>query len=121
MAEGGVWADPDKARVVVQEVKERKRWVWPNHSVRKRLEEARARPELTEAESAEGRARLVERARVLQPLAHGVVGLDPALELLDLLHYHPGLVRVGPHAALGHGVLQLGQPLRLPVYVKGSS
>src|SRR2546426_4228009 len=60
-------------------------------------------------------------ARILQPLAHGVVGLDPALELLDLLHYHPGLVRVGPHAALGHGVLQLGQPLRLPVYVKGSS
>src|SRR2546425_813471 len=60
-------------------------------------------------------------ARVLEPLAHGVVRLDPALELLDLLHYHTRLLRVGPDAALGHGALQLGEPLRLPLYVKGSS
>ena len=37
MAEGGVWADPEKARVVVQEVKELKRWVEPYHALRNRL------------------------------------------------------------------------------------
>src|SRR5438093_4165456 len=88
MAEGGVWADPDKARVVVQEVKELKRWVEPYHAVRKRLEDARALHELTEAESDEDRARLVAevlKGRALEDEVDAIAAQLEALELQNML------------------------------------
>ena len=88
MAEGGVWADPEKARVVVQEVKELKRWVEPYHAVRKRLEDARALYELTEAESDEDRARLVAevlKGRSLEGEADAIAAQLEALELQNML------------------------------------
>src|SRR5437899_10071385 len=59
MAEGSVWADPEKSRQAVQEIKELKRWVDPYHAVRKRIDDARALLELSEGESDEEHARLV--------------------------------------------------------------
>src|SRR5216117_460786 len=85
MAEGGVWADPDKARVVVQEVKELKRWVEPYHAVRKRLEDARALHELTEAESDEDAIAAQLEALELQNMLQGP---DDARDAL--LTIHPG-------------------------------
>src|SRR5438876_6488507 len=88
MAEGGVWADPDKARVVVQEVKELKRWVEPYHAVRKRLEDARALHELTEAESDEDRARLVAevlKGRALEDEVDAIAAQLEALEMQNML------------------------------------
>jgi len=88
MAEGGVWADPEKARVVVQEVKELKRWVEPYHAVRKRLEDARALHELTEAESDEDRARLVAevlKGRSLEDEVDAIAAQLEALELQNML------------------------------------
>src|SRR5881628_266677 len=88
MAEGGVWADPDKARVVVQEVKELKRWVEPYHAVRKRLEDARALHELTEGESDEDRARLVAevlKGRSLEDEVDAIAAQLEALELQNML------------------------------------
>ena len=67
------------------------------------------------------RPQLEQRARVVDPLPDRVVRIDPALELFDLLHRLPRLLRVGPDAALGHGVLQLRQALSLSFYVKESS
>ena len=88
MAEGGVWADPEKARVVVQEVKELKRWVEPYHAVRKRLEDARALFDLTEAEAAEDHARLVAevlKGRSLEDEADAIAAQLEALELQNML------------------------------------
>jgi len=88
MAEGGIWADPEKARVVVQEVKELKRWVEPYHAVRKRLEDARALFDLTEAESAEDHARLVAevlKGRSLEDEADAIAAQLEALELQNML------------------------------------
>src|SRR2546428_729823 len=88
MAEGGVWADPEKARVVVQEVKELKRWVEPYHALRKRLGDARALHELTEAESDEDRARLVAevlKGRSLEDEADAIAAQLEALELQNML------------------------------------
>ena len=88
MAEGGVWADPEKARVVVQEVKELKRWVEPYHALRKRLEDARALHELTEAESDEDRARLVAevlKGRSLEDEVDAIAAQLEALELQNML------------------------------------
>src|SRR2546430_10477164 len=59
MAEGSVWADPEKSRQAVQEIKELKRWVDPYHAVRKRIDDARALLELGEGESDEEHGRLV--------------------------------------------------------------
>jgi len=88
MAEGGVWADPEKARVVVQEVKELKRWVEPYHAVRKRLEDARALFDLTAAEAAEDHARLVAevlKGRSLEDEADAIAAQLEALELQNML------------------------------------
>src|SRR2546425_3446101 len=88
MAEGGVWADPEKARVVVQEVKELKRWVEPYHALRNRLGDARALHELTEAESDEDHARLVAevlKGRSLEDEADAIAAQLEALELQNML------------------------------------
>ena len=50
MAEGSIWADQDKARVAVGEVKEIKRWLEPYQALRKRLDDAQALSEMVEAE-----------------------------------------------------------------------
>src|SRR6266566_4748709 len=48
MAEGAIWADAEKARQVVQEVKELKRWLDPYRALRKRLDDAQGLSELAE-------------------------------------------------------------------------
>src|SRR5256886_8693349 len=50
MAEGGVWADPERARQVVDEVKSLKSWLEPYNALRKRLDDARGLAELADAE-----------------------------------------------------------------------
>jgi peptide chain release factor 2 len=50
MAEGSVWADPEKARQVVLEVKSIKRWLEPYEALRKRLDDAQALNDMAEAE-----------------------------------------------------------------------
>jgi peptide chain release factor 2 len=50
MAEGSIWADQDKARLAVGEVKEIKRWLEPYQALRKRLDDAQALNEMVEAE-----------------------------------------------------------------------
>ena len=59
MAEGSVWADPEKSQQAVQQIKELKRWIDPYHAVRKRIDDARALLELSAGESDEEHARLV--------------------------------------------------------------
>jgi peptide chain release factor 2 len=51
MAEGTLWSDQEKARAVVEEVKELKRWIEPFHALRKRGEDARELDEMLAAES----------------------------------------------------------------------
>jgi len=53
MAEGSIWTDQEKARLVVGEVKEIKRWLEPYHALRKRLDDAQALSEMAEAEGDE--------------------------------------------------------------------
>jgi len=57
MAEGGMWADPERARQVVDEVKSLKGWLEPYNSLRKRLDDARGLAELADAEPDEALAR----------------------------------------------------------------
>jgi peptide chain release factor 2 len=88
MAEGGVWADPEKAGQVVQEVKALKRWVDPYHAVRKRMDDARALEELSAAESDEARARFVAevlKGRSLEDEADGIAAQLERLELQNML------------------------------------
>src|SRR5205814_10226629 len=75
MADGSVWADPEKSRHAVQEIKELKRWVDPYHAVRKRIDDARALLELAVGESDEEHARLVAemlKGRSLEQEAEGI-------------------------------------------------
>ncbi len=88
MAEGSVWADPEKSRQAVQEIKELKRWVDPYHAVRKRIDDARALLELAEGESDEEHARLVAemlKGRSLEQEAEGIAAQLEALELQNML------------------------------------
>ncbi|PYP74202.1 MAG: peptide chain release factor 2 [Gemmatimonadetes bacterium] len=88
MADGSVWADPEKSRHAVQEIKELKRWVDPYHAVRKRIDDARALLELSEGESAEEHARLVVemlKGRSLEQEADGIAAQLEALELQNML------------------------------------
>lgn len=50
MADGGLWADPERARKAVEEVKSLKRWLEPYHALRKQVDEGRELNELLEAE-----------------------------------------------------------------------
>jgi len=79
MAEGSVWADPEKARQVVQEVKEVRRWLEPYQALRKRLDDARALQELAEADGDEGLA-----GELTGEAEHIAVQLE-ALELQNML------------------------------------
>src|SRR5260370_8934138 len=51
MAEGALWADSERARATVTEVKSLKGWLEPYHALRKRVDEGRELNELLEAES----------------------------------------------------------------------
>ncbi len=53
MADGGMWANAEKAGQAVQEVKELKRWLEPYRAVRKRFEDAQALQQLAEGSSDE--------------------------------------------------------------------
>src|SRR5213079_929602 len=88
MADGSVWADPEKSRHAVQEIKELKRWVDPYHAVRKRIDDARALLELADGESDEEHARLVAemlKGRSLEQEADGIAAQLEALELQNML------------------------------------
>src|SRR3989449_8911327 len=83
-----VWADPEKSRQAVQEIKELKRWVDPYHAVRKRIDDARALLELAAGESDEEHARLVAemlKGRSLEQEAEGIAAQLEALELQNML------------------------------------
>jgi hypothetical protein len=60
MAEGGVWSDPTRARQVVDEVKDLKRWIEPYNALRKRLDDAQALNDLAEAEHTDDLAQELE-------------------------------------------------------------
>ena len=51
MADGALWADAERARQTVTEVKSLKGWLEPYHALRKRVDEGRELNELLEAES----------------------------------------------------------------------
>ena len=51
MAEGALWADSERARATVAEVKSLKGWLEPYHALRKRVDEGRELNDLLEAES----------------------------------------------------------------------
>jgi len=88
MAEGSVWADQEKSRQAVQEIKALKRWVDPYQAVRKRIEDARALIELAQGESDEEHGRLVAemlKGRSLEQEADGIAAQLEALELQNML------------------------------------
>ncbi len=68
-----------------------------------------------------GFEQLGELAAVGHAFAQRVIGLDPALQPLDLFYRPARLLRIRPHVPFRHGVLQLGQAFGLPVHVKESS
>jgi len=51
MADGSLWADQERARRTVTEVKSLKGWLEPYHALRKRVDEGRELNDLLEAES----------------------------------------------------------------------
>src|SRR5205085_12257123 len=79
MAEGGVWADPERARQVVDEVKSLKSWLEPYNTLRKRLDDARGLAELADAERDEA------LARDLDTEAAQITGDLERLELRNIL------------------------------------
>src|SRR5437763_810784 len=79
MAEGGVWADPERARQVVDEVKTLKSWLEPYNALRKRLDDARGLAELADAEPDEA------LARDLDTEAAQIVGDLERLELRNMM------------------------------------
>src|SRR6266704_3983847 len=95
MAEGSVWADQGRARQVVQEVKELKRWLEPYHALRKRLDDAQALSELAESDGDDGLAheldgeaeQLAAQLEALE-LQNMLRGPDDARDAL--LTIHPG-------------------------------
>src|SRR5438552_6184611 len=88
MSDGSVWADPERAGQVVQEIKGLKRWLEPYQAVKKRLDDARALLELRQGESDEEHARLVAdvlKGRSLDQEADAIAAQLEALELQSLL------------------------------------
>jgi peptide chain release factor 2 len=51
MADGALWSDQERARAVVEQVKDLKRWIEPYNALRKRADEAREMDELLAAEA----------------------------------------------------------------------
>ena len=67
-----------------------------------------------------GLEQLVQLAPLVHALPQRVIGLEPTLQRLDLGDGLPRPVGVGPEGAPRHDSLQLGQPGRLSIDVKGS-
>src|SRR2546427_12957969 len=82
MADGGLWADPQRARAVVEEAKGLKRWLEPYHALRKRVGEGRELAELVEAEAHVD----LEMQRGLEAEAATIAAHLDALSLQRLLH-----------------------------------
>src|SRR6266516_2350346 len=81
MAEGSLWADAERARATVAEVKSLKGWLEPYHALRKRVDEARELNELLEAESHVDLA----MQRSLETEADEIAGRLEALEMQNML------------------------------------
>jgi peptide chain release factor 2 len=97
MADGAIWADQERARKVVEEVKALKRWLEPYHALHKRVDEGRELTALLEAESHVDLA----MQRGLEEEADRIAAELESLELQNLLqspddvrdallHIHPG-------------------------------
>ena len=81
MAVGSVWADAERARKVVEEVKALKRWLEPYQALRKRVDEGRELAELLEAEPEVE----VGMQRALEQEAGQIATQLEALELRNML------------------------------------
>jgi len=79
MAEGSIWADPERARQVVEEVKTLKGWLEPYNALRKRIDDGRALAELADAEPDEA------LTRDLAVEADHIAGELERLELRNML------------------------------------
>ena len=81
MAEGALWADSERARQTVTEVKSLKGWLEPYHALRKRVDEGRELNELLEAESHVDLA----LQRSLETEAEEIAGRLEALEMQNMM------------------------------------
>jgi len=95
MAEGSIWTDQEKARQVVGQVKEIKRWLEPYQALRKRLDDALALSEMAEAEGdqalvgeLEAEAAQIDAQLEALELQNMLRGRDDARDAL--LTIHPG-------------------------------
>ena len=95
MAEGSMWADPERARQVVEEVKTTKGWLEPYNALRKRLDDARGLAELADGDHDEALTRELEAeadqiAGELERLELRNMMRGPDDERDALLTIHPG-------------------------------
>ncbi len=81
MADGALWADQDRARQTVTEVKSLKGWLEPYHALRKRVDEGRELNDLLEAESHIDLA----MQRQLEAEAEDIAGRLESLEMQNML------------------------------------
>ncbi len=81
MADGTIWANQERARQVVEEVKSLKRWLEPYHTLRRRVDEERELNDLLEAESEVD----LTLQRSLEQEADGIATQLEALELQNML------------------------------------
>ena len=81
MAEGALWADQERARQTVGEVKALKSWLEPYHALRKRVDEGRELNELLEAEAHID----LSLQRSLDAEAEAIAARLEALELQNML------------------------------------
>jgi len=81
MAEGAIWADSERARQTVLDVKALKGWLEPYHALRKRVDEGRELTELLEADSHVDLA----MQRSLEAEADEIATRLEALELQNML------------------------------------
>jgi peptide chain release factor 2 len=81
MGEGALWADQDRAKRSVEEVKGLKRWLEPYHALRRRVDDGHGLAELLEAEAQVDHA----LQRQLEEEAAAVAAELEALELQNML------------------------------------
>jgi peptide chain release factor 2 len=81
MAEGSIWADAERARQAVEEVKSLKRWVEPYRTLRRRVDEAEELNELLEADPQGDPA----MQRSLEEEADAIAAQLETLELQNML------------------------------------
>ena len=81
MAEGSLWTDQERARRIVEEVKDLKRWLDPYQALRRRVDDAKELTALLEAEPEPDPA----LGRQLEEEADAIAGQLEALELQNML------------------------------------